>query len=130
MPTKPQRLRNTAEGFMAGLVGAGFDGPFRWAHHQWEGPFYRAWNDWTPRLRQPEEFPRFRVGAAGGTFSQARELLWQLKRGSPFHAYGTEALPEYPHGLSIEDYLAISVRGASPAEWIALSAGFLGAISD
>lgn len=41
--TKQQKLRNTAEGLLAGLAGVGFACPWTWAHHQWEGAFYRAW---------------------------------------------------------------------------------------
>jgi len=46
MWTKQQRLRNTAEGLMAGLVANGYSGPFRHSHLTWELPFHRAWARW------------------------------------------------------------------------------------
>ena len=82
--TKQQRLRTTAEGFMAGLVVCGFRGPWRWSHLDWELPFYRVWRQWPPQQRTPERFPTFQVGGHGGKL-EAREMLWQLKRTSPFH---------------------------------------------
>lgn len=81
--TKTQKLRNLAEGFMAALVECGYRGPWRWAHHQWEGAFYRVWNDWEPH--SSDVFPRLELGgSANGRSSQARAILWELKRTSPF----------------------------------------------
>ncbi|GGB23220.1 hypothetical protein GCM10011492_11340 [Flexivirga endophytica] len=122
--TKQQRLRNTAEGLMAGLVANGFRGPFRYSHLDWELPFYRAWARWAPPQRNPSTFPAFEIGGHGRT-SQARELLWQLKRTSPFHEYNRELLPVAPRGLTPEEYLEIWVTDALPQEWIALAARFL-----
>lgn len=122
--TKQQRLRNAAEGFMAGLVDNGYTGPFKHSHLNWELPFYRAWARWEPARRNPAAFPSFQVGGHGRT-SEAREMLWQLKRTSPFHDYSCERLPTEPLGLPIAEYLEIWVDGATPEEWIALSADFL-----
>ncbi|GAA4288932.1 hypothetical protein [Georgenia daeguensis] len=123
---KQQRLRNVAEGLLAGLVAVGFDGPFRWAHHQWEGAFYKAWRDWPPASRNPEYFPRFKVGgSADGRISQARELLWEVKRTSPFHGYDQQPLNPSPMGLDPQEYLAIRAEGATPQEWMALARTFL-----
>jgi hypothetical protein len=122
--TKQQRLRNTAEGLMAGLVANGFPGPFRYSHLHWELPFYRAWARWAPAQRNPSAFPAFEIGGHGKS-SQARELLWQLKRTSPFHGYDNGPLPIQPRGLTVEEYLEIWVSDASPQEWIALAADFL-----
>lgn len=60
--TKTQRVRVTAEGFMAGLVVSGYRGPWRWSNLNWEHAFYRAWRDWPPPLRTPEDFPRLELG--------------------------------------------------------------------
>ncbi len=125
--TKQQRLRTTVEGFMAGLVACGFRGPWRWSHLDWELPFYGAWRQWPPQQRTPELFPSFMVGGHGRT-SEARELLWQLKRTSPFHDLHSQELPTEPMGLSPREYLAIWADTAAPDEWIALAAKFLSEI--
>ncbi|GAA3510435.1 hypothetical protein GCM10022262_38090 [Georgenia daeguensis] len=123
---KQQRLRNAAEGFLAGLVAAGFEGPFTWAHHQWEGPFYRVWNQWPPASRRPQIFPRFQVGgSADGRTSQARDMLWQIKRTSPFAGHKEGPLNPAPNGLTPAEYLEISVEGATPDEWVELARDFL-----
>jgi hypothetical protein len=109
---------------MAGLVANRFLGPFRYSHLDWELPFYRAWARWPPARRDPSAFPTFEIGGHGRS-SQARELLWQLKRTSPFHGYDSGPLPIEPRGLAVEEYLEIWVTGASPQEWIALAADFL-----
>lgn len=109
---------------MAGLVAAGFQGPFKYSHLTWELPFYRAWARWAPARRNPAAFPLFEVGGHGRS-SQPRELLWQLKRTSPFHGYDTDSLPASPRGLTAEEYLEIWVSGASPEEWISLAKDFL-----
>jgi len=90
----------------------------------WELPFYRVWRRWPPAQRHPDRFPRFELNGHGRT-SEAREMLWQLKRTSPFHLYETEPLPETPFGLSPREYLEIWVDAASPDEWIALARAFL-----
>lgn len=122
--TKPQRLRMTAEGFIAGLVACGYRGPWRWNNLDWELSFYRVWRDWPPQQRSPEQFPNFELGGHGRT-SQARDMLWQLKRTSPFHQYRDQPLPEEPMGLSPREYLEIWADAASPDEWITLAAAFL-----
>ncbi|MEV6283764.1 hypothetical protein [Kribbella sp. NPDC051770] len=125
---KQQRLRNTAEGFMGGLVASGFRGPWRWRHLDWELPFYRVWRDWLPQQQaEPGVFPQFKVGGHGST-SQAREMLWQLKRTSPFYSHATDPLPQTPIGLSPAEYLEIWVEGARPDEWIELATSFLNEI--
>ncbi|GAA4695816.1 hypothetical protein APR04_002610 [Promicromonospora umidemergens] len=84
---KQQKLRNTAEGLLAGLTAVGFKGPWRWAHHEWEGAFYRAWSDWPP-ARDTEVFRAFQVGgSADGRTSQARDILFTVKSTSPFDGY-------------------------------------------
>jgi hypothetical protein len=114
----------TAEGFMAGLVACGYRGPWRWSHLDWELSFYRVWRDWPPQQRAPERFPRFELGGHGRT-SQARDMLWQLTRTSPFHQYRDQPLPEQPMGFSPQEYLEIRADAASPDEWVALAAAFL-----
>jgi hypothetical protein len=121
---KQQRLRNAAEGFMAGLVANGYTGPFRYSNLDWELPFYRAWDRWEPPRRNRADFPSFRLGGARST-SEPREMLWQLKRTSPFNLYASERLPTHPMGLTAEEYLEIWAKGADPTEWIALGADFL-----
>lgn len=121
--TKTQRLRNAAEGFMAGLVLAGFEGPFRWAHHQWEGPFMRAWNRWGPRA-DTAVMPSFQVGGTGRQ-SQGRDMLWQLARTSPFHDFASEPLNQTPRGLDPAEYIEISVEGADADQWRELAEDFL-----
>lgn len=126
---KQQKLRNVAEGLMAGLVAAGYHGPWRWAHHQWEGSFYRVWDRWPPH--EGSDFPRFEIGgSANGRTSQAREILWQLKRTSPFHTYETEPLPTRPRGMTPGEYLETWCEGATPDEWFALAQGFLKEMDD
>lgn len=115
----------TAEGFMAGLVASGYRGPWRWAHHQWEHAFYGAWSEWPPVGRAPQDFPRFRLGGGAGPTSQARDMLWQLKRTSPFHEYQSDPLPEEMFGLTPVEYLEIHADAARPDEWIALADAFL-----
>lgn len=124
--TKQQRLRNTAEGFIAALVAVGFRGPFWSAWHQWEGAFYSAWRGWTPKDLNPRDFPKFKVGGStDGRTSQARDMMFTLKSTSPFHAYDQEPLPTEPRGLSPEEYLEIWVDGAAPDEWKDLARAFL-----
>ena len=123
---KTQRLRNAAEGFMAGLVAVGFEGPFWSAWHEWEGSFYSAWRTWTPKDDNPGDFPTFHVGgSANGRSSQARDMLFTLKSTSPFEAYATNALPLEPRWLSPEQYLEIHVQGATPEQWKDLARAFL-----
>jgi hypothetical protein len=122
--TKQQRLRATAEGFMAGLVACGYRGPWRWSNLEWEPAFYRAWRDWWPQQRTPKLFPAFELGGHGHT-SQAREMLWQLKRTSPFHGFHDHELPTEPMGLDPREYIEIWVDTAEPDEWIALASAFL-----
>lgn len=126
--TKQQRLRTTAEGFMAGLLVRGFRGPWRWSHLEWELPFYVAWRQWPPQQRTPEQFPTFQVGGHGRS-SEAREMLWQLKRTSPFHSLHSQELPPEPMGLSPLEYLEVWADTAAPDEWAALAAAFLAEIS-
>lgn len=126
--SKQQRLRTTAEGFMGGLVVCGFRGPWRWSHLEWELPFYRAWRRWPPQQRSPERFPTFEVGGHGRS-SQAREMLWQLKRTSPFHDPHSQQLSSEPMGLSALEYLEIWTDTATPDEWTALAAAFLAEIN-
>ena len=57
-------------------------------------------------------------------------MLWQLKRTSPFHYYSSQRLPAEPLGLPIVEYLEIWVDGATPDEWIALGADFLGELGE
>jgi hypothetical protein len=109
---------------MAGLVANGFRGPFSYSHLEWELPFYRAWARWAPAQRNPSAFPAFAIGGHGRS-SQARELLWQLKRTSPFHEYDSEPLPIQPLELTVMEYLEIWVTDASPQEWTALARAFL-----
>lgn len=121
---KQQRLRNLAEGFLAALVECGYEGPWRWPHHRWEGSFYRAFHSWGPR--SDPIFPRLQVGgSADGRTSQARDILWQIKRTSPFDGYDRAPLPTTPAGLSPREYLAEMVDGATPDEWVALGEAFL-----
>lgn len=109
---------------MAGLVANEFSGPWRWSHLDWELPFYRVWDEWSPSSRNSGMLPRFEIGGHRST-SQAREMLWQLKRTSPFHDYQSAPLTREPFGLSPIEYLEIWVKGASPEEWINLATAFL-----
>jgi hypothetical protein len=126
---KQQRLRNAAEGFMGGLVANGFRGPWRWSNLDWELPFYRVWRDWPPPRRDPKSFPHFELGGHA-TSSEAREMLWQLKRTSPFHGFRNEPLPLEPFGLTPVEYLEIWAQGATSDEWIALVANFLREVNE
>lgn len=127
---KQQKLKNTAEGFLAGLVAVGFEGPWRWAHHQWEGPFYRAWAKWPPSS-DTTVFRKFQVGgAADGRSSQARDLLFAVKSTSPFDGYDRSPLNAAPRGLTPEEYLEIWVEGATPQEWKDLARLFLTEIGE
>ncbi|MDQ4110524.1 MAG: hypothetical protein M3306_05410 [Actinomycetota bacterium] len=122
--TKTQKLRNLAEGFMAALVECGYRGPWRWAHHQWEGTFYRVWNDWEPHTR--DAFPRLEVGgSANGRSSQARSILWELKRTSPFYGHDSKPLTVAPRGMTPREYLDDWCDGATTDEWVDLGAAFL-----
>ena len=127
---KTQRLRNAAEGFMSGLLVCGFTGPWVWAHHEWEGAFYKAWRMWPPKDRTPQLFPTFKLGGGAGATSQARDMLWQLKRTSPFHDYGTRLFPQEPFGLPPHEYLEIHVEGATPQEWRQLAHSFLAVMAE
>lgn len=121
---KPQKLRNTAEGFMAGLAAAGYTGPLHWRNLQWELDFYDAWRSWEPKDRSPEYFRVFELDGHGRT-SQGRELLWQLdKRTSPFQDYRTGINPQ-PRGLDPREFIRLNVKGATPDEWIELARSFL-----
>jgi hypothetical protein len=125
--TKTQKLRNLAEGFMAALVECGYRGPWRWAHHQWEGSFYRVWNSWEPHTAAV--FPGLALGgSADGRTSQARDILWQLKSTSPFADYGTQPLPEHPRGMTPREYLDVWCEGATVDEWVELASAFLAEI--
>ena len=122
--TKTQKLRNLAEGFMAALVECGYRGPWRWAHHQWEGAFYRVWASWGPHRNN--QFPGLQLGgSADGRTSQARDVLWQLKRTSPFAEFRSEPLTEQPLGMTPREYLHEYCGGASPDQWVALATAFL-----
>lgn len=122
---KQQKLKNTAEGLLAGLAAIGFEGPWRWAHHEWEGAFYRAWRTWPP-AGDDATFRTFEVGgSADGRTSQARDILFALKGTSPFAGYDQRSLNHAPAGLTPEEYLEVSVEGASPQEWMDLARSFL-----
>lgn len=122
---KQQKLRNIAEGFLAGLAAVGFQGPWRWPHHEWESAFYRAWGDWPPASNS-EVFRAFRVGgSANGRTSQARDILFTVKSTSPFYGYDHKPINPKPMGLTPEEYLDTWVDGASPQEWMALATRFL-----
>lgn len=125
MPSKEQRLRTTADGFMAGLVACGFRGPWRYRNLDWEGAFLNVWDDWQPQELHPDRFPYFEFGGGPGRTSQPRDMLWQLKRTSPFHRYNTQPLPQEPDGLTPQEFLDIRVGAAQPEEWIALADAFL-----
>lgn len=122
---KQQKLKNTAEGFLGGLAASGFTGPWRWAHHEWEGAFYRAWGSWAP-ASDTAVFRAFRGGgSANGRTSQARDLLFSMKSTSPFNGYNQGPLNPTPFGLTPEEYLEIWVEGATPREWMDLARTFL-----
>jgi len=122
---KQQKLNNTAEGLLAGLAAVGFDGPWRWAHHEWEGAFYRVWKIWPPAT-DTKVFRTFQVGgSADGRTSQARDILFAVKSTSPFDGYNRGPLNPAPRGLTPEEYLEIWVEGATPREWMALARAFL-----
>lgn len=121
---KQQRLRNAAEGFMAALVECGFRGPVHWSNLDWELPFLQAWHQWEPAGRSPRDFPKFEIGGYRSS-SEPREMLWQLKRTSPFENGWNQTLTDQPHGLTPREYLEISAKGATPDEWIDLARTFL-----
>lgn len=122
---KQQKLRNIAEGLLAGLAAVGYQGPWRWAHHEWEGAFYRAWRQWPPSGNR-DVFREFGVGgSADGRTSQARDILFTVKSTSPFSGYDRKPINHQPMGLTPEEYLDIWVKGASPQEWMALATRFL-----
>lgn len=122
---KQQKLKNTAEGLLGGLAAIGFRGPWRWAHHEWEGAFYRAWRSWPPST-DTSVFRTFQVGgSANGRTSQARDLLLAVKSTSPFSGYRHDSLNPTPFGLTPEEYLEIWVKGATPQEWMDLARAFL-----
>lgn len=127
---KQQKLKNTAEGLLAGLAAVGFEGPWRWAHHQWEGAFYHAWRNW-PAARDIKVFRTFRVGgSADGRMSQARDILFAVKSTSPFDGYDRGPLNPAPRGLTPEEYLEIWVEGATPQEWMDLARSFLAEMNE
>lgn len=64
--TKQQRLRNTDEGLMAGLVGCGFRGPARWSNFDWELPFMKARGDWAPLVMSSRDAQRQCLVPEGG----------------------------------------------------------------
>lgn len=122
---KQQKLRNTAEGLLAGLAAVGFQGPWRWAHHQWEGAFYRAWREWPPSSNA-DIFRTFQIGgSANGRTSQARDILFTVKSTSPFYGYDRKPINSEPLGLTPMEYLDTWVEGASPQEWVGLATRFL-----
>jgi hypothetical protein len=121
---KRQKLRNIAEGFLAGLAAVGFQGPWRWAHHEWEGAFYRACREWPPSSR--DVFRKFGVGgSADGQTSQAREIPLTVKGTSPFYGFDQKPINAKPMWLTPEEYLDVWVEGSSPQEWMALATRFL-----
>lgn len=125
--TKQQRLANTAEGFFAGLVAAGWEGRFAFRNRflDWELPFYRAWGGWEPKDRSPEMFPVFAFGgSANGTVSEARSLLFAVSSRSPFADYDNGLNPQ-PATLEPLEYLQSYVKGASPQEWVDLAQAFI-----
>jgi len=109
---------------MAGLVACGYRGPWRWSNLDWELSFYRVWARWPAAQRDAALLPTFQLGGHGRT-SEPREMLWQLKRTSPFHAYGDDLLPAHPRGMDPVEYLEIHVEVATPSEWVALARDFL-----
>jgi hypothetical protein len=75
---------------------------------------------------QAEVFPRLALGgSADGRTSQARSILWELKRTSPFSEYSTEPLTAQPLGMTPREYLDDYCDGATADEWVSLAAGFL-----
>lgn len=109
---------------MGGLIMAGFEGPFPWAHHEWEGPFLAAWRQWSPSSDNSPYLPTLEAGGTG-TSAQPRELLWQLKSTSPFHNHDSEPLNQNPRGVSVEEYLEYNIHGATPDQWRELAEQFL-----
>ncbi|NTW39506.1 MAG: hypothetical protein HGA44_06385 [Cellulomonadaceae bacterium] len=123
--TKQQKLRNTANGLLAGLVAVGFEGPWRWAHHEWETAFYKVWRAWPP-AGDTQYFRSFRIGgSADGRTSQARDILFAVNGGSPFDGYDRGPLNPRPLGLSAREYLEDCVEGATPEEWMTLASALL-----
>ena len=80
---------------MAGLVADGFLGPFRYSHLTWE-LLLPGLGQVGARAAEPLRVPRFRDRRTRKDKSQPCELLWQLKRTSPFQAYDHEPLPLSP----------------------------------
>lgn len=119
---KTQRLRNTAEGFMAGLVANGYTEPFS-DRGDWEFAFRKAWDAWPAKDRNPKDFPKFGISAYCGV-SEPRNMIWQLMQTSPFVDY-ENGLNQEPRGFTPEDYLETFVEGATADEWIGLAAAFL-----
>ena len=127
---KSEQLRNTAEGLLAGLVAIGFEDRWKWAHHQWEGAFYRAWSSWPP-AENTGVFRVFRVGGSpNGRTSQAREVLFSIKSTSPFAGYNRAPLNPSPRGLAPEEYLETWVEGATPKQWMDLARAFLNELGE
>lgn len=127
---KQQKLKNTAEGLLAGLVAVGFDGPFRWAHHEWETAFYRVWRAWPPSSNT-RVFREFQLGgSANGRTSQARDILFAVNRNSPFDGYDREPLTRTPRGMTPQEYLETSVKGATAQEWMDLARALLQELPD
>jgi len=109
---------------MAALVECGFQRPWRWAHHEWEGAFNRVWSQWGPH--KSEVFPRLAAGgSADGRTSEARAILWELKRTSPFAEFKTERLAHTPFGMTAREYLTEWCEGAAADEWVELAGAFL-----
>lgn len=109
---------------MAALVECGYRGPWRWPHHQWEGAFYRVWEAWDPHSF--DVFPRLQLGgSASGRSSQARAILWELKRTSPFYEHDTKTLTANPRGMTPREYLETWCEGATADEWVSLADAFL-----
>lgn len=109
---------------MGGLIVCGFTGPWRWQHDQWEGAFYRSWNAWEPHTRT--SFPALKLGgSASGRTSQAREILWELKRTAPFYEHDKHPLTQKPLGLTPREYLDTWCDGATADEWFELATAFL-----
>ena len=53
------------------------------------------------------------------------DMLWQLKRTSPFHTYNSQPLTTSPMGLAPREYLEIWVDAAAPGDWEDLANSFL-----
>lgn len=109
---------------MASLVECGYRGPWTWAHHEWEGAFYRVWAEWEPHSR--DVFPKLELGgSANGRSSQARDILRELKSTSPFANFQTGPLTARPREMAPREYLDLWCDGASTDEWVGLASAFL-----